>query len=597
MPPDKGQGTIPLDDMRSRPSNGHAVLRKERKSTKSGDREQDKDKSKDKDKDRDEEPRERTTKDSRKEKEKETGKSDDKPPEDQEHRDDAPGGREVDLLDFDAVEVTESVAPDLVPPRRYNLNVPVPFLEGPSSDDDEFDMTQIPGSIYASAESFDSMESESFTPRRRLSNGGGPRDEAATRDQAQLKQLRDTVIRLTVEKESAEREAARAMQQLQELKHLLNSDMEEIAKDADSLGQEINRLKDENHLLREELNDAQSHIFSLQPYRKDLTPEEVGRQFDDLVEQVQDWVQKFMDPWLDDYEAGVEALVTGARKQSGEAAKFRRTLQKYPDLVHGCMFPETDEDIIVAIIMRYLNDHIFQKVLYGSGQQYTEMVSFIETQMQTAVEPKRDLFAVRTWTAESYNALMSAPQFKSVRARRSKDMTLDLADILRIFCKKDKFTWFCQNMEDNCVKPAMALYEKIQVSTHHFYLDIQPYISWSGSRLSLSPEFVESIDKLDCRNILQNRKAFNMAKLDPQPTKKDLYVNLLNVCTVVPALYIRQIGQRDAIKAPAVVRKQQMLVAWGPEEKRDKFTEEGDPSLVSHLWFPKSRKRGDGWLG
>lgn len=129
---------------------------------------------------------------------------------------------------------------------------------------------------------------------------------------------------------------------------------------------------------------------------------------------------------------------------------------------------------------------------------------------------------------------MSAPQFKTVRSRRSRDLTLDLADILRIFCKKDKFQWFCQNMEENCVKPAMALYEKIQVSTHHFYLDIQPYIAWSGSRFSLSPEFVENVEKLDCRNILQNRKAFNMAKLDPRPTKKDLYLNLFNVCTVVP---------------------------------------------------------------
>lgn len=208
-----------------------------------------------------------------------------------------------------------------------------------------------------------------------------------------------------------------------------------------------------------------------------------------------------------------------------------------------------------------------------------------------------DLFAVRTWTAESYSALMSAPQFKSVRTRRSRDLTLDLADILRIFCKKDKFQWFCQNIEENCIKPAMALYEKIQVSTHHFYLDIQPYISWSGSRFALSPEFVENVDKLDCRNILQSRKAFNMAKLDPRPSKKDLYLDLFNVCTVVPALYIRQIGQRDAIKAPSIVRKQQMLVAWGSEDKRDKFVEDGDPSLVAYLCFPKSRKKGEGWLG
>ncbi|UKZ51428.1 hypothetical protein TrVGV298_005188 [Trichoderma virens] len=569
MSPDKGQGTIPLDDMRSR-SNGHAVLRKERKSTKSGDKDETEEKSKDS--------------------KKETEKNDDKARNDQEQQDGV--AVEVDLLDFSTDEVTEPIDPELVPARKYNLSVPVPFLDDANSDDG-FDLTNIPGSLYASAESFDSMESESFTPRRRLSSG--QRDEL--RDQIQLRQLQDTIARLTAEKESAEREASRAMQQIQDLKHLLNSDMEEIVKDADSLGQELTRLKEENQLLRDELNDAQSHIFSLQPYRKDLTPEEVGRQYDDLIEQVQDWVQKFMEPWLDDYEAGIEALSTSARKQSGEVVKFKKALHKHPDLVHACFFPETDEDIIAAIIMRFLNDHIFQKVLYGSAQNYTEMVSFIETQMQTSVEPKRDLFAVRTWTAESYSALMSAPQFKTVRSRRSRDLTLDLADILRIFCKKDKFQWFCQNMEENCVKPAMALYEKIQVSTHHFYLDIQPYIAWSGSRFSLSPEFVENVEKLDCRNILQNRKAFNMAKLDPRPTKKDLYLNLFNVCTVVPALYIRQIGQRDTIKAPSIVRKQQMLVAWGPEEKKDKFVEEGDSSLVALLCFPKSRKKTEGWLG
>lgn len=102
-----------------------------------------------------------------------------------------------------------------------------------------------------------------------------------------------------------------------------------------------------------------------------------------------------MEPWLDDYEAGVEALAIAARKQSGEVAKFKRTLHKYPDLVHGSLFPETDEDIIAAIIMRFLNDHIFQKVLYGSAQSYTEILSFIETQMQSSVEPKRGKLRLR----------------------------------------------------------------------------------------------------------------------------------------------------------------------------------------------------------
>jgi len=121
----------------------------------------------------------------------------------------------------------------------------------------------------------ESVENEDFMPPRRLADGDGARDEI--REQAQLRQLQDAITRLTLEKESAEREATKARQQIADLKHLLNSDMEEIAKDTESLGKEMKMLKEENNLLREELNDAQSHIFSLQPYRKDLTPEEVGR--------------------------------------------------------------------------------------------------------------------------------------------------------------------------------------------------------------------------------------------------------------------------------------------------------------------------------
>lgn len=163
---------------------------------------------------------------------------------------------------------------------------------------------------------------------------------------------------------------------------------------------------------------------------------------------------------------------------------------------------------------------------------------------------------------------------------------MELANVLKIFCKRDKFPWFYENFEANCIVPAMELYEKMQVSTHHFYLDVNPYIVWGpGGELSTSQEFVESLGKLDCKNILQNRKAFVLAKLDPPPSKKELYHHMSNICTVVPALFMRQIGQKDSIKEPMVVRKQQMLVAWGGEEKRQKFLEGGDRPLVSHIYF------------
>jgi hypothetical protein len=96
-----------------------------------------------------------------------------------------------------------------------------------------------------------------------------------------------------------------------------------------------------------------------------------------------------MAPFLENPIKGAEEILTVARKRPNEAARFRKTLQQYPDLIQGSMYPETDEDIVAAVIMRFVHDKIFQKILYGSVQDYTRCISVIEHQMQINVEPKR----------------------------------------------------------------------------------------------------------------------------------------------------------------------------------------------------------------
>lgn len=325
-----------------------------------------------------------------------------------------------------------------------------------------------------------------------------------------------------------------------------------------------------------------------------------------------------MDPHLDDHEKGVDDLMTAARRRPSDALKLKQVIHQYPDLVHGAVFPETDEDIIVATIMRFINENIFQKIMYGSIANYVEVLSFVETALQNHVEPKRgtgiflhdslcasllihvaDLFAIRTWTAEAYNAILSSRDFKGCREKKMRELTIELASIFKIFCRRDKIDAFFRGFEQVCIKPAMQLYEKIQVSTNHFYFDISPYIVWGvDDEMQTSTDFLDNLQELDCKNILQNRKAFNLTKIDPQPTKKELYHHLLNVCTLTPALYMRQIGRKDVIKEPQLVRRQQMLVAWGPQEKRDRFQESGARTLLSHLYYAKSdreRQEAGGW--
>lgn len=62
-----------------------------------------------------------------------------------------------------------------------------------------------------------------------------------------------------------------------ELEDAPSHNLVEADESSKAAGELATKLKRENMELKAELEDARSHIFSLQPYRKDLTPEEAGR--------------------------------------------------------------------------------------------------------------------------------------------------------------------------------------------------------------------------------------------------------------------------------------------------------------------------------
>ncbi|KAF9762170.1 hypothetical protein IL306_003547 [Fusarium sp. DS 682] len=405
------------------------------------------------------------------------------------------------------------------------------------------------------------------------------------------KDIHETLSAPDMDRQVAKEKADRFSERVKSMNQRMSSNITVVERHRETLASELRELVKENHVLREQLNDAQSHIFSLQPYRKDCTPEEIGQEYDALVGQVQDWVQKFMSQWMD-CDDGLDVLLSHAKKRKTDVNRFKSVLGRYPDLIYGSNFPETDEDIITSVVMRYLHDNIFQPVLYGGIPRYVHTITNIENLMRASVEPKRDLFTVRTWTAEAYNALLSCGQIRSFRQRRAMGMAQELGDILNVFTREEQFPNFFEHLFDLVIYPAMMLYEKLQISTNHFYLDIDSFIVKTEGGLKTTLNFVDSLRSLDCKNVLQNRKGFNMEKLDPPPSRQELCHLLHNVCSVVPALCMRQIGQGDTIKDPIVVRKQQVLVAWGSEEKRRAYQDDGDRTLISHLYAFSSSEEG-----
>lgn len=207
-------------------------------------------------------------------------------------------------------------------------------------------------------------------------------------------------------------------------------------------------------------------------------------------------------------------------------------------------------------------------------------------------EPCADHFTVRTWTAEADNTLLICPQFIPVRKRKAKEMAVQLSDILRIFSREENIHNCYQDLIGVAVYPAIRLYKKLQISALHFYLDIYSFPASVGGELHPKPRFADSLMWFDCKNVLQNRKRFNLRELDLPPYEGDLYHNLHSVCIVVPALYMRQVGQGDALKSASVIRKQQISEAWGSEEQRRVYQDNGHRTLISHLLALKSSEEG-----
>ncbi|WKT40659.1 hypothetical protein QSH57_005465 [Fusarium oxysporum f. sp. vasinfectum] len=172
-----------------------------------------------------------------------------------------------------------------------------------------------------------------------------------------VKDLLQGLSELNENKQIADEKADRLTKKFMSMEHRLSSHM--------TLASKAKELAEDNRVLREQLNDAQSHIFSLQPYRKDLTPEEVGQDYDALVEQIQDWVQKLVNPWLEDCDDDAHAFLTHAKRRKADANGFKKT----------------DEDIVTSVIIRYLHARVFQSVLYDAITRSVQTISFVENHM------------------------------------------------------------------------------------------------------------------------------------------------------------------------------------------------------------------------
>ena len=129
---------------------------------------------------------------------------------------------------------------------------------------------------------------------------------------------------------------------------------------------------------------------------------------------IDDWVNNFCEPIIED-QAKCEQLVAAAREHRDEFLLLEKYVASCPDLMRGSMYPDTDIDILTAVVMRYVYNNVFRHDVFGSSSELGKAVHFIATAMRDSAEPKRGEF-----TPESYKCHRCPNTFLPFLERKKK---------------------------------------------------------------------------------------------------------------------------------------------------------------------------------
>ncbi|KAI9903200.1 hypothetical protein N3K66_002552 [Trichothecium roseum] len=248
-------------------------------------------------------------------------------------------------------------------------------------------------------------------------------------------------------------------------------------------------------------------------------------------------------------------------------------------------FPETDEDVAVAISMQFLAEKIFEPSLYGAVPQYSEILQVIIRSMGDYCSPIRDDYSTRAWSAEAWSAILAHPDYMTVRENQCKVLADNLFDRIAILCPQDKAEAFKGDLLEKCIKPAVALCEKFHTSLHKFHLKGSSLLFFGhGKKVRYLENFYASPDDMICINVLQNRKTLHLPKESSAHDGRALQRQVHPVGAVLPALYLQkaQRNENDP-QEPIVVCKQKALVAYGLSAEWKRYKDAAERTLASKL--------------
>ncbi|OTA86923.1 hypothetical protein M434DRAFT_15688 [Hypoxylon sp. CO27-5] len=346
-----------------------------------------------------------------------------------------------------------------------------------------------------------------------------------------------------------------------------------------SMGEKINSLVEENTQLQSAARDRESHIFSLLPYRQNLTRYDAIKKYEDLIRGINDFVSDWTDSLLDSDKLQAESIQY-AKSNPMAVGEFFNYLHKWKDLYGATIqIRDIDQEILNAFILRYLWEHVFSTVLCNVADNVVNVLDGLENAMNESTDPKPDTFCIKSWRAQAYHAMIAHPETRKVLNGVQNKLSAHLVYLLGFIGREKNKAGFEESISTNIIDPALKLHEKFLTSTNDFHLEMdhsfRPGQKFNGE--------VAQLRGLHCVDVAKNYRNFIIDKLDPKPSVEDLRRNLHILCSTHPALIVTEVGPGRSLKEPVVICKEQMLVAWIEHDGHQESILQQDHGLKSWL--------------
>ncbi|KAI0196429.1 hypothetical protein F4808DRAFT_474013 [Astrocystis sublimbata] len=332
--------------------------------------------------------------------------------------------------------------------------------------------------------------------------------------------------------------------------------------------QKYSAMEKEIQDLKDGIRKREAQIIVLRPYRTQFTREDAQKDFKTLLAGIRHWVEDWTDNLTDEANFPKEWM-TALGNFPHVVNPLRELLEFNVDLKSAIGYPGSDQEILVACIVRFIMQSIFEGTPCGIKPHTAEILQSIEETMPACSNPGLEINNIWTWRAQAYHAMFSHPLYPEHRQRDIDVLSAELAQVLEFLPNLPNDGSILQSISSRIIEPAVSLNENFRRSNDNHYFETTSGFT-PGARIEnhAGRQTREFFEAFFCRNALKRCAKFRLEKLKTTPNVEEIHF----ICSLIPALKARGLQGKYGVEVETVCNET-IMIAWDTTNLRGR-----DPS-------------------